>query len=58
MEGKKVNVVADDTDILVLLMYHWKKNISDIYFQLEAKKHQRKCFVFGGYGILLPKLAK
>ena len=24
----EVNVVADDTDILVLLMYHWKQNMA------------------------------
>ena len=34
-----VNVVADDTDVLVLLMYHWKQNMADIYFLLEVKKN-------------------
>ena len=24
----EVNVIADDTDILVLLMYHWKQNMA------------------------------
>ena len=28
IEGSEVNVVADDTDILVLLMYHWKQNMA------------------------------
>ena len=27
IEGSEVNVVADDTDVLVLLMYHWNEYI-------------------------------
>ena len=38
IEGSEVNVVADDTDVLVLLMYHWKQNMSSIYFLSEAGK--------------------
>ena len=34
-----VNVVADDTDVLVLLMYHWKQNMADVYFLSEVKKN-------------------
>ena len=30
-QGKEVNVVADDTDILVLLMYHWTEGMADVY---------------------------
>ena len=45
MEGNVVTVVADDTDVLVLLMYHWKENMSDIYFRSEPKKSQRKGLV-------------
>ena len=30
IEGNEVNVVADDTDVLVLLMYHWKQNMASI----------------------------
>lgn len=41
-EGNVVTVVADDTDILVLLLYHWKETMADIYFQSEVKKSQRK----------------
>ena len=26
-QGEEVNVVADDIDVLVLLMYHWKQNM-------------------------------
>jgi len=37
-EGSEVNVVADDTDVLVLLMYHWKQNMVSIYFLSEAGK--------------------
>ena len=33
------NAVADDTDVLVLLMYHWKQKMADIYFLSEVKKN-------------------
>ena len=39
IEGSKVNVVADDTDVLVLLMYQWKHNMASIYFLSEAGKN-------------------
>ena len=39
IEGREVNVVADDTDVLVLLMYHWKQNMATIYFLSEAGKN-------------------
>ena len=41
IDGSKVNVVADDTDVLVLLiaMYHWKQNMKSIYFLSEAGKN-------------------
>ena len=38
-QGSDVNVVADDTDVLVLLMYHWKQNMADVYFLSEVKKN-------------------
>ena len=34
-----VNIVTDDTDVLVLLMYHWKQNMADVYFLSEEKKN-------------------
>ncbi len=37
IEGNEVTVVADDTDVLVLLMYHWKENMANIHFQ--SKPH-------------------
>ncbi len=40
-QGTEVTVVAEDTDILVLLMYHWKKEMADIYC-LSEKKIQKK----------------
>ena len=30
-----VIVVADDTDIAVMLLYHWNSKLSDIYFLQE-----------------------
>ena len=38
VQGHEVNVVVDDTDVLVLLMYHWKQNMADIYFLSKAGK--------------------
>ena len=37
-QGNEVTVVADDTDILVLLIYHWKINMATVYFKSETKK--------------------
>jgi len=37
-QGNEVIVVSDDTDVLVLLAYHWKMNMSTIYFKQNAKK--------------------
>jgi hypothetical protein len=42
MEGKTVNVVADDTDVLILLMHHWTESMADVYFLSEPKKSQKK----------------
>ncbi|XP_065911780.1 uncharacterized protein [Dysidea avara] len=42
MEGKEVNVVADDTDVLILLMHHWTDAMADVYFLSETKKSQKK----------------
>ena len=36
--GTEVNLVADDTDVLVLLMLHWKENMTDVFFHSEARK--------------------
>ena len=33
-----VTVVADDTDVLILLLYHWTSDMVDIHFRSEAKK--------------------
>ena len=36
--SKEVIVVADDTDVLILLMHHWIENMADVYFLSEPKK--------------------
>ena len=38
MEGKEVNVVAEDTDVLIFLMHHWTESMADVYFLSEPKK--------------------
>ena len=40
-QGREVSVVADDTDVLVLLMYHWNQNMADVYFHSEAKRSKK-----------------
>lgn len=35
-QGHEVYVVADDTDVLVLLMYHWKYSMGELYFFSET----------------------
>ena len=30
-----VTVVSDDTDIVVMLVYHWQENMSEVYFLQE-----------------------
>ena len=41
-QGRDVIVVADDTDILVLLIYHWNSDMADVYLQSNVKKSQNK----------------
>ena len=31
-------VVADDTDVAIMLLYHWKKDLCDTYFLQERDK--------------------
>ena len=38
--GRKVSVVADDTDVLILLLYHWNDEMADIFFYSEAKRNK------------------
>ena len=35
-QGKVVNVVTEDTDIIILLMYHWKEEMAKVYFLSES----------------------
>ena len=41
-QSNDVIVVADDTDILVLLIHHWDPNMADVYFQSDAQKKMWK----------------
>ena len=36
--GNDIIVVADGTDILVLLIYHWNPSMTNVYFQSDAQK--------------------
>ena len=37
-EEPNIIVVADDTDVAVMLLYHWKDQLSDIFFLQERRK--------------------
>ena len=37
-EGRSVAIVADDTDVLILLMYHWDPSMANIFMRSEPKK--------------------
>ena len=54
-QGNTTTVVADDTDVLLLLMYHWKENMADVYFQCEPKKSRKKGLFLWKIGDLLTK---
>ena len=41
-QGNSVTVVADDTDILALLLYHFSNDMGDIYLLSGSKKSSRK----------------
>ena len=40
-DGKHTAVIADDTDILVLLLCHWNAFMADIHLWSERKKAQK-----------------
>ncbi len=40
-DGKHTTVIADDTDILVLLLFHWNADMADIHLRSERKKAQK-----------------
>ena len=35
-------MIAEDTDVLILLMHHWAENMADVYFLSEPKKSHKK----------------
>ena len=39
-DGKHTTVIADDTDILVLLLFHWNPDMADIHLRSEREKAQ------------------
>jgi len=36
-EVKGTLIAADDTDVLLLLMYHWKQNMTNIYIFTDSQ---------------------
>ena len=39
-DGNHTTVIADDTDILVLLLFHWNADMADIHLRSERKEAQ------------------
>ena len=35
--GRRANVVADDTDVALLLLYHWKSSMANITFTSDVR---------------------
>ena len=50
--------MADDTDILILLMYHWNQSMADIYFHSEAKRKKMNKLVVWKIQDLINKAGK
>ena len=46
---KEANVVADDTDVPILLMQQWREGMEDVYFLSEPGNHRRKTFRCSGF---------
>ena len=42
MDGQEVNVVADNTDVLILLMLHWRDSMANVYIPSELKSKSKK----------------
>ena len=40
--NENVNVVADDTDVLVLLLHHFQNEMKDVFFYSEASKRSKE----------------
>ena len=40
-DGKHTTVIADDTDILVVLLIHWNADMADIHLRSERKEAQK-----------------
>ena len=40
-QGIEVTVIANDTDVLILLVYHWQKEMANIYFLSEMKSQKK-----------------
>ena len=42
MDGQEVNVVADNTDVLIFLMHHWRDSMADVHILSEPKSTSKK----------------
>lgn len=52
LTGQHATVVADDTDIFVLLLFQWNTNVAEIHLQPEPKKAQKRPLKFIHMGLL------
>ena len=58
MDGQEVNVVADNTDVLILLMHHLRVSMAYVYILSQPmQEHIKERLVsLEAYVIWLPKL--
>ena len=40
--GTEVTLVADDMDVLVLLMHHWKEHMADEYSFIQKRENHKR----------------
>ena len=45
---KEVVLIADDTDIFVMLIYHWKSKMKNIFFQQKMLRGWNTASLFQG----------
>ena len=44
--GRNVTSMAEDTDILVLLMSHWRERMGDVVFGADIKEKNKRSKTF------------
>ena len=40
--GQSVVLVAEDTDIFILMLHHWRENMADVIIRKEGRSRQKR----------------